>query len=280
MGRRALAGMAVWVLLVWSGVSWAAPAPSSEVRLTADQLRFDPATERIEATGNVRLLKGGADLRALKGQGFLEGKTFRLQGKVQGVFPREGLSVDSDELLLSTEGSRQILEATGNVRLHRGKDQLSAGFLRWTLGGKAYLARQGVHASFTAYRLEAEEVGRDGDVLWAKGVRRYEDPSQGIVLSASGVRGRLAGEQVAELEATGSLEGTFRGAKGEPVRLRGEKGIYSKERGTVVVSGNARAIQADRTVTADSLVLHLDTRRLEALGNPQLVFTLPKEGKP
>ena len=73
MGRRALAGMAVWVLLVWSGVSWAAPAPASEVRLTADQLRFDPATERIEATGNVRLLKGGADLRALKGQGFLEG---------------------------------------------------------------------------------------------------------------------------------------------------------------------------------------------------------------
>ena len=277
---RLLWGLMVGCLLWGAPGAWAAPSAPSEVRLTADQLRFDPATERIEAAGNVRLLKDGADLRAANGQGSLQGKAFLLQGKVQGVFPRERLSVRSDELLLTSEGGRQILEATGNVQLDRDKDRVTAAFLRWSVGGKTYLARRGVRALFSAYRLEAEEVGRDGETLWAKEVRRYEDPREGLVLSASAVKGRLEGDQVGEMEVSGPLEGTFRGAKGESVRVTGDRGIFSRDRGTVVVSGNARAVQSDRIVTAESLVLHLDTRRLEALGNPQLVFTLPQKDKP
>ena len=48
--------------------------------------------------------------------------------------------------------------------------------------------------------------------------------------------------------------------------LRGDRAVYSEERGSVVLSGNVRAVQKGRTLTSDSLVYFPDQNRVEALG--------------
>ena len=53
---RLLWGLMVGCLLWGAPGAWAAPSAPSEVRLTADQLRFDPATERAYADAYARYL--------------------------------------------------------------------------------------------------------------------------------------------------------------------------------------------------------------------------------
>ena len=53
---------------------------------------------------------------------------------------------------------------------------------------------------------------------------------------------------------------------GDAVSLNGDKAIYSEERGSVVLSGNVRAVQKGRTLTSDSLVYFPEQNRVEALG--------------
>ena len=52
--------------------------------------------------------------------------------------------------------------------------------------------------------------------------------------------------------------------EGLKTRVTGDKAVYSKARGTIVVSGNTKAVRSDgKTVTADNMVVHEDTRVIE-----------------
>ncbi|HOO63485.1 MAG TPA: hypothetical protein PK364_06150, partial [Synergistaceae bacterium] len=107
-----------------------------------------------------------------------------------------------------------------------------------------------------------------------KGMQRFEDAREGVRLGAPVLEGRLEGEDVTEVIASGGVVMETLGSRGTPVRITGEKCIYSLARGTLVISGGAFAKQGDRTVKAENLVFRLATRVIEAKGKPQLVFTV------
>ena len=67
---------------------------------------------------------------------------------------------------------------------------------------------------------------------------------------------------------------------GLKTRVTGDKAVYSKARGTIVVSGNTKAVRSDgKTVTADTMVVHEDTRNIEAKGNSKIVFVVEEKAK-
>ena len=245
----------------------------TEVNLRADAMRYDPNTRKVVATGNVHLVREGGELFAKQGEGEISGGRFKLTGGVSGRFPEENLTLKTDTLVFINSADKRILQAVGNVQVTRSSDRLTASEITWRLGKiPQYLARGDVEGKFEKHEIDADEVGRDRDIFWGKKVRRYEDKKQGFRLSAQKVNGNIEGEDVTELIAQGALVMRVTGKTGKPIHITGQKGVYSKDRGTVVISGGARAVQESRIVEAENLVLHLDTTRIEALGSPKITF--------
>lgn len=246
----------------------------AETTLKADALSYNPATKKMVATGNVRLIRADGELTGNRGEGDVGGSHFLMEGSVRGKFPKEGLTLESDALTLTVSKDRKVAEGRGRVRLSRGQDRLSAEKLLWVLGADTYRGAGNVAAQFETHSIDADEVGRDGEIFWGKTVRRYEDKKQNFTLRAGKINGVIQNDEVAELIAEGGLSMRVAGRQGRPITITGKKGVYSKSRGTLVVSGGGRAVQEDRVVEAENLVLHLDTKRIEALGKPQITFTL------
>lgn len=265
---RKAAALSLFVLLL-RGVGGA-----SEVSLKADSIRYDPATSLITAEGNVALTRDDGRLYAEKGNGNTDGTDFVLEGSVRGEFPSHNAKISCNYLKLTVDpgtAARRIV-ASGDAALDRGADSMRAGWVSWEIGRDNYRAEGRVTGVFSTHAVDADLVARNGETFWAKGVRRYEDKRYNMTLSAQNLRGRIRRDQVSELEAFGRLVMDVPEEDGKTIRVTGEKGVFSEARGTVVVSGGATAVQPGRRLQAESLVLHLATRRVEALGQSSLVF--------
>lgn len=248
---------------------------AAEVSLKADSLQYDPATRLIRAEGNVHLSRADGDLFGDRGYGNTEGTDFVLEGSVHGNFRKENADISCRYMKLTTDKSpsrRRRVVASGDVVLTRGRDRLSSRTLSWEIGTDNYRAEGRVLGNFASHAIDADLVARNGERFWGKGVRRYEDRSQKMTLSADDLSGTVKANKVTEVEASGDLVMDMLDNQGNKIRITGDKGIFSEARGTLVVSGNAMAVQEGRSVQAESLVLHLDTRRIEALGKPSLTF--------
>jgi lipopolysaccharide export system protein LptA len=268
------AGM-IALLLCFSSIGGAeesgGAAVSEKVTLTAESLRYDPEAQRIVAEGNVTIRRGTGRITAEHGEGRSDGSLFILAGNVTGAFPEKKLELTCAYL---TYRSRDAwLLASGDVAISSGGDRLRAEMVKYRLGDSvAYEARGDVSLLWEGRTFEADSAWREGDEFRARNVRRFEDPKERVSLVAPTVVGRVEEGVLAEVTAEGGILVEVTGRDGKPVRIRGAKGIYSIARGSVVVTGNASAVQAGRTVSAQSLVMNLVTRRIEALGKPQLSF--------
>ncbi|MFR5880468.1 MAG: hypothetical protein ACLUEQ_06520 [Cloacibacillus evryensis] len=134
--------------------------------------------------------------------------------------------------------------------------------------------------------LKAAEATRTGDKFWARDVRRYEDLVQKFVLSSKTMEGRLAKDAksgqdtLQEMVADQNVVFDYVDKDGLKTRVTGDKAVYSKARGTIVVSGNTKAVRSDgKTVTADTMVVHEDTRNIEAKGNSKIVCVGEEKAK-
>lgn len=250
---------------------------AAEVSLKADSMQYDPATQLIRAEGNVHFTREDGELFGDRGYGNTDGTDFVLEGSVHGSFRTENATISCKYMKLTTDTSaqrRRRVLASGDVALTRGSDKLNSRTLSWEIGSENYRAEGRVLGHFASHSIDADLVARDGDQFWGKGVRRYEDRSRKLTLTADNLRGLIKKDKVTELEAFGGLVMNMPDKDGNMIRITGDKGIFSEERGTIVVSGNAMAVQEGRSVHAESLVMHLDTRRIEALGKPSLTFDM------
>lgn len=265
------------VLAVFLMIFCAAESFAAEASLTADSMRYDPATRQIEAKGNVHFTRADGELFGDRGYGDTDGTDFILEGSVRGSFPAENTTISCNRVELTAESgakkSRRAL-ASGNVVLTRGKDKLNSRTLTWEIGSDNYRAEGKVEGRFESHSIDADRIGRNGEQFWGEVVRRYEDRERKLTLSADSLQGLLKKDKVSELEVTGNLVLNMPDKEGKMVRITGDKGIFSEDRGTIVVSGNAAAMQDGRSVHAESLVMHLDTRRMEAIGKSSLTFDM------
>ena len=254
----------------------AVTAVAAQTTLVADSMRYDPNTGFIAAEGNVHIANPDGEVFGDFGSGYSDGNNIEMHGNVRGHFKDE----DGGEFNFSCEwieiegndNSNRVITATGDVKLSRGNDALSANQVIWHAGAARYSASGGVSGEFAAYSIDADDVSRDEGVFYARNVRRFYERTRNVTISASRFNGILRGDDVVEMTAEGGVVITARDSDGAITRATGAKGIYSVARGTVVLSGGATITQTGRVLNSEEIVYFLDTGQIDAQGSPSIIF--------
>ncbi|MCQ4763377.1 LPS export ABC transporter periplasmic protein LptC [Cloacibacillus evryensis] len=272
----------------------AAAAPAETVKrqntLSADDIQYNVNTGDARAKGRVVITRDGSVLKGDEAEGNTEKEVMTIRGNVDGSFPGQQATLKSESATWTGDKTKKtdgVVEAFGKVLLTRApKDRLNADYVLWEIGTENYKARGNVDGILDNRILKAAEATRTGDKFWARDVRRYEDLVQKFVLSSKTMEGRLAKDAksgqdtLQEMVADQNVVFDYVDKDGLKTRVTGDKAVYSKARGTIVVSGNTKAVRSDgKTVTADTMVVHEDTRNIEAKGNSKIVFVVEEKAK-
>ena len=254
----------------------AAAAIAAETALVADSMRYDPNTGLITAIGNVHITNPDGEVFGDYGSGYSDGDNIEMHGSVRGHFKDDDGGVINFSCLsveiVGRDSSNRVILATGNVKLSKGNDALSASMVVWNSGAQSYSASGGALGEFAAYSIDADDVSREKDAFSARNVRRFHERTRNITMSASRVDGTLRGDEVVEMTAVGGVVITMPDKDGVMTRATGARGIYSVARGTVVLSGGATITQTGRVLNSDEIVYFLDTGHIDAQGNPSIIF--------
>jgi lipopolysaccharide assembly outer membrane protein LptD (OstA) len=233
-----------WLTLLTAAFATELP---DEAQLSADRMRFDSRSGDFLATGNVLIRSGGLTITAPRGVGNVQNKD---------VYFSEGIVASGD-----WQGDRVSLKA-GTIELHFTPPP-------------AYTAAGGVKGDVGKISIDADSLHMKGTDISAVNVRRFEDREAGITFGAEDVKGTLEGGILTALTARRKvrLQGRPR-RSGDAVDIRGDMAVYSVERGSVVLSGNVRAVQKGRTLTAGSVVYFPANNRVEALAGVRVDGTV------
>jgi lipopolysaccharide assembly outer membrane protein LptD (OstA) len=224
-------------------VSSAVASMPDEAQLSADRMRFDSQSGDFLATGNVTIQAGGLTVYAPRGTGNV---------KNQEVHFAEGIVASGD-----WQGEWIDLTA-GSIAL----------FFAQT---PTYIAEGTVKGDIGKISIDADKFYMKGTDISALNVRRIEDREADIAFGAESVYGTLLEGMLTSLTAERGV--WLRGrpnAVNETVDIRGNTAVYSAERGSVVLSGNVRAVQKGRVLTSQSLVYFPGDNRIDAIGGVDL----------
>ena len=250
--------------------------------LTANTITYDSNTKIINAARNVLLTRGQSKVRGDAGQGSPEKSVFEISGNVSGLFPEYNVELKSANSLQWREksgaSSGGVVEARGSVHIigtAAAGDFLKANYVRWESGTENYRARGGVDMRWEGRILKAAEAQRTGNTFLALKVTRYEDIAQKTVMSAERVDGKIRDNVVQDVVATGNVKMDYVDDNGFKTHLTGAKAVYSMIKDTVVVSGGAKAVRSDgKTVSSETMILHVESKNIEAVGSAKITFTL------
>lgn len=251
--KRALLLAAAWagVSIFILGGAWGQDLPD-KATLSANRMRFDSTTGDFLAEGNVRIVAGGLTVLAPRGTGNVDRRE---------VLFNDGITASGDWM-----GDPVDLRA-GTLSLSFAETP-SCRFQGGVLGSVGALGLDADRLTLIgAGGISEPKEGDQQTKFWVVKARRLEDRSQGIALGAEDMEGVLRGGELQVMTAKRSvwLRGRPKG-EAEAVNIKGNHAIYSKERGSVVLSGNVSAVQGGRTLKSDSIVYFPAQNRVEALG--------------
>ncbi|MDR1965949.1 MAG: hypothetical protein LBQ36_04515 [Synergistaceae bacterium] len=248
---------------------------AAEATLTADSMKYDPATEAITVNGNVHLRDKDGEIFGDSGFGAVDGSTFELYGNIRGKFTDKGgrvVNIICEAAAMKAQEAGHLLAASGDVKLTRGAETLTADFVTWNTEGERYSAMGDVLGDFAEYFIDADAASRDEGKFSASGIRKFSEHARKIDMSANSATGTIKDNEVTEMIAEGKVVVTMPDKKGVTTRVSGNKGVYSLARGTLVISGNASATQTGRSLKSENIVYFIDTGNIDALGSPALTF--------
>ena len=211
----------------------------AQAQLSAERMFFEAESGDFTASGNVVIQADGVTFIAPHGTGNVKNKEVHFS---------DGITVSGD-----WRGDWLDLSA-GNVSFFFGQTPtyIAEGMVKGILG-KLYL--------------DVDKFYMKGADFSAINVRRFEDHELDVAFGAKSVKGVVEGGTVTTFTADGNVWLNGRpNSGGDAVDIRGDKAVYSVERGSVVMSGNVRAVQKGRTLTAGSLVYFPDNNRIDAYG--------------
>jgi len=217
---------------------------AGEMYLISDTMRYDPDKGIIYAEGNVKFTGEGMVISADKGEGSVDGSRAVFMDNVRGSGMLSGEKVEFTCDVAETGFSPDNF---------------------YSLNGK-------VDCKVGGRTLLAEKADMRGDSFSALKVTRFYDASQKVELSCNTLKGSVKNGEIMESVAHGNVSITMIGKDNAKTFVNGEKAVYSKDRGSLVVTGNARARQGLRDIKADSLVLFPDSNRIEAVGRSTLTI--------
>ena len=226
------------------------PSLAEDLQLTSEKMRYDSETGMFWAEGSVKLVRGSLTATSLKAEGNVNGKDFAMTGDVHvfGSWEGEKMDMRGDKLSGTFEEPRGYV-FEGKVKGFWGPRQVDGDRLEWR-----------------------------GERFSGTKIRRYSDSREGYVLECDAIDGNTANGEVSEFVATGNIHFVSASKDRAPTDLRGDKAVYSKAMGSLVVSGNVAAVQEGRSLKAETLVYFPEKNRIEASGKPQLIFKM-EEGK-
>lgn len=227
------------------------PASAREVKLTADSMQYDSAGGHFTAAENVKIVREGVTATARKAEGNMNGGELNLIGDVHifGVWEDEKVDI---------------------------KGQILTGYLQEPRGVSFKGTVQGFWGS---RQVDAEDLSTRGDSFSVAKLRRFADSAEGFSFSCNSIEGKLKDGEIVEFTAVGAFKFVSSPKRGTPTEIRGDRAVYSKARGSLVVNGNVSAVQNGRSLRSDSLVYFPAQNRIEATGKPQLIFKIG-EGSP
>lgn len=260
------------------------PVASAETgSLKADSISYNVNTKKAEAKGNVVIKKESATMWGEIAEGNTDTFEFTIKGNVRGEFPENKAEMKADSVKWgkSSGKNKNIVEAFGKVLLTREpNDRLKAEYVRWETETTNYLARGKVDGVFQNKILKAAEAGRTESIFWGKRVLRYEDILQKIGFAAETIDGTLLDNEIQTAIARSFVTIDYIDVDGIKSIVTGDLAEYSKAKGTVIVSGNAKMVRSDgKTANADKFILYENTKNIEAIGNTQMVFDLSNDNK-
>ena len=227
------------------------PLYAQDLELTSDKMRYDSESGDFWAEKNVKVTRGTLVATSEMADGNVNAQKFSMKGKVHVFGSWEKDKVDmKGEILSGVFTEPQEYSFEGKVRGFWGTREI-----------------------------DAEKITMKGDSFWGNKVRRYADSKEGYVLSCSARQGKLVNGEINEFTAEGDVRFLSAPKQGEQTEIRGAKAVYSKDRGTLVISGNVTAVQAKRSLKAETVVYFPEKNRVEATGKPQLIFKMGDEGK-
>ena len=257
----------------------ALPVMAGPTNLSADNIRYNTNTQKAYATGNVVITRDTAVLRGDTGEGNIGSSVFQVRGNVTGEFKEHNAALKAGLVKYTKQGEDGIVEAFEGVHLTREpSDRLNAAYIKWRTGSQDYTARGNVDGLISGKYINADEAGREGNKFWGINVRRYEDTIEKIAVAGKRVDGVLENELILTLTAVGSVKIDTVDEQGLKTVITGEKLVYEKKLGTVVITGDPKAVRSDgKRMKADKLILHESTNDIEAVGNSNVFFEVEKK---
>ncbi len=263
-----------------------------QTQLTADTMDYDMETGDFSAKGNVKIVREDVTLTADSGAANTKTQKARMWGNAHAYGKYEGEDLDAK------------------------CDQVDADF---GAPGGNYTMTGDVDATFGQRVLRSKTANLDGQKFNATEVTHFEDKKQGVVLAcdaldgdydAQGVRvahavGHVAAVQTDETRivklwcddlaysredgktiATGNpkVDAERLDVTDGPVAKRtiieSDTMVHSWADNSVTATGNARARQDDRKITAEVLIYNPQTGKLDALGTPRITVDLSTIHRP
>ncbi|HRX26873.1 MAG TPA: hypothetical protein P5219_08670 [Aminivibrio sp.] len=230
-----------FVLLALLAVS---PLFAEDLELTSDKMRYESETGDFWADGNVKVTRGTIMATSKTADGNMNRQIFTMKGGVHvfGSWQKEKVDMKGQTLSgVFTEPQEYIFDG-------------------------------GVKGFWGSRQVDADKLRMKGDYFWGTKLRRYADTKEGYVLVCDALEGKLENGEISEFTAAGNVYFLSSPKKGDPTEIRGSKAVYSKARGTLVVSGGVTALQAARSLKSETLIFFPDRNRVEASGKPRLIF--------
>jgi lipopolysaccharide assembly outer membrane protein LptD (OstA) len=229
-----------WILGVGLFVPGAAIAEfPDEAQLSADRMRFDSQSGDFVAAGNVVIKVGELTVCAPRGVGNIKDKEVHFEEGIVASGDWQGEWIDL---------------AAGSISLFYGQTP-------------TYIAEDGVKGDYGKISIDADKFYVKGPDISALTVRRLENHEMNVAFGAGSVQGTVLDGVLTTWTATRNVWLQGRPNAGEEmVDIRGDKAVYSVERGSVVLSGNVSAVQKGRALTAQSLVYFPNNNRIDAIG--------------
>lgn len=220
--------------------------------LAANRMRFDAQTGDFLADGNVTITAGDLHVNAPIGSGNVDRREVNFDEGISasGKWYGDKITLKAGKLLLSF-ADIPTCKFQGGVKGGVGTMKLDADRLTITgIGGITDPTPQDRQTKF-----------------WLVKARNLEDTSHGLSFGADSVEGIIRGGELYDFTAKKGvwLKGKPK-SKGDAVSIKGDNALYSRERGSVVLSGHVVAVQGGRTLKSDSVVYFPEQNRVEALG--------------
>ncbi|MGI6252291.1 MAG: hypothetical protein ACOYJV_02535 [Aminivibrio sp.] len=220
------------------------PVFAQDLELVSDKMRYESESGDFWAEGDVKVTRGTLMADSKTAEGNMNRREFIMKGSVHvhGAWMEDKVDMKG-----------QILSGTFSEP-------------------REYIFDGGVKGFWGPREIDAAKLRMKGDYFWGTKIKKYADKKEGYLLTCDAAEGKLSGGELEEFTATGNVYFLSTPKGGEPTEIRGNKAVYSKARGTLVVSGGVTALQAGRSLTSSTLIFFPDKNRVEATGKPRLIF--------